>query len=179
LKDFGSQNGTYVNGERVNGRRALNDGDRVNLGKYRLVFHSPTMEASPFDVQDPAAYSVAGETDILPIMPDPEIQKCPFVGGLIVPARDREAPRIYKLDKDVLVVGSDSQCDIVVTDSSAPRRAALILRGWTGFQVVALGPGVQRNGAPLENKAELNTGDELLVGASPFKFRVGRPDVGP
>src|SRR5437870_904985 len=54
LKDFGSQNGTYVNGERLQGRRALNDGDRIGLGKYRLVFHAPEQDAVPFSVRDAA-----------------------------------------------------------------------------------------------------------------------------
>ncbi len=37
LKDLHSENGTYVNGEKV-GERALADGDRVQFGTVRLVF---------------------------------------------------------------------------------------------------------------------------------------------
>lgn len=36
-----SRNGTYVNGERVNGRRRLKDGDRIVCGETPLVFRAP------------------------------------------------------------------------------------------------------------------------------------------
>ena len=37
--DVGSLNGTYVNRDRID-RVALNDGDEVQIGKFRLVFLS-------------------------------------------------------------------------------------------------------------------------------------------
>jgi pSer/pThr/pTyr-binding forkhead associated (FHA) protein len=40
LKDLGSQNGTFLNGERVT-ERVLADGDRILIGDAKLVFHSP------------------------------------------------------------------------------------------------------------------------------------------
>jgi len=36
-----SRNGTYVNGERVNGRRRLADGDRLVFGETPVVFRAP------------------------------------------------------------------------------------------------------------------------------------------
>jgi pSer/pThr/pTyr-binding forkhead associated (FHA) protein len=36
-----SRNGTFVNGERVNGRRRLRDGDRLVLGETPIVFRAP------------------------------------------------------------------------------------------------------------------------------------------
>lgn len=38
LEDLGSENGTYVNGERVE-KHTLSDGDRVQIGGFLLVFH--------------------------------------------------------------------------------------------------------------------------------------------
>lgn len=38
VKDLGSLNKTYVNGELVGGRRTLRDGDVVRLGATDLVF---------------------------------------------------------------------------------------------------------------------------------------------
>ena len=37
VEDLGSRNGTYVNGQRVTGRRALRPGDEIRLGRARLV----------------------------------------------------------------------------------------------------------------------------------------------
>jgi pSer/pThr/pTyr-binding forkhead associated (FHA) protein len=39
-----SRNGTYVNGERIHGRRRLVDGDTLVIGSTALTFHSPTAE---------------------------------------------------------------------------------------------------------------------------------------
>ena len=41
-----SRNGTYVNGERVNGRRRLRDGDRLCFGETPVLFCSPAHEPS-------------------------------------------------------------------------------------------------------------------------------------
>jgi pSer/pThr/pTyr-binding forkhead associated (FHA) protein len=39
LRDLGSQNGTFVGGQRVDGARPLANGDDVRLGDVPLVFH--------------------------------------------------------------------------------------------------------------------------------------------
>jgi hypothetical protein len=39
VRDVGSLNGTYVNRERIE-ELMLSDGDEVQIGKYRLVFHA-------------------------------------------------------------------------------------------------------------------------------------------
>jgi pSer/pThr/pTyr-binding forkhead associated (FHA) protein len=48
LTDDGlSSNGTFVNGERVSGRRALNDGDTLRFGTTTMTFRSPERAPSP------------------------------------------------------------------------------------------------------------------------------------
>ena len=42
-----SRNGTFVNGERVAGRRRLLDGDVLLCGDTRLSFHSPFQSSDP------------------------------------------------------------------------------------------------------------------------------------
>jgi pSer/pThr/pTyr-binding forkhead associated (FHA) protein len=41
VRDLGSRNGTFVNGERIIGERALHSGDEIVLGRLRLVFRGP------------------------------------------------------------------------------------------------------------------------------------------
>lgn len=48
VRDLGSLNGSYYNGERIN-QVALSNGGEVQIGKYRLTFY-----ASPLDVGSPA-----------------------------------------------------------------------------------------------------------------------------
>src|SRR5262245_61869054 len=41
VRDLGSRNGTFVNGGRVIGERALHSGDEIRLGRLRLLFRGP------------------------------------------------------------------------------------------------------------------------------------------
>ncbi len=38
LRDLGSLNGTYVNRRRIEGDEPLEDGDELQIGKFRLTF---------------------------------------------------------------------------------------------------------------------------------------------
>jgi pSer/pThr/pTyr-binding forkhead associated (FHA) protein len=38
IRDLGSRNGTYLNGERISAERVLRSGDEVRVGKSRLIF---------------------------------------------------------------------------------------------------------------------------------------------
>jgi DNA-binding CsgD family transcriptional regulator len=42
VRDLGSRNGTFVNGDRIIGERAVHSGDEIVLGRLRLLFHGPT-----------------------------------------------------------------------------------------------------------------------------------------
>ena len=48
-----SRNGSFVNEERVNGRRLLTDGDELRLGQTRVLFRAP------FQVSDETRVSTA------------------------------------------------------------------------------------------------------------------------
>ena len=62
LTDEGlSRNGSFVNGERVEGRRRLRDGDVLRIGRTPLAFRLP----DPADSRPTAAASAAGELPVL------------------------------------------------------------------------------------------------------------------
>jgi pSer/pThr/pTyr-binding forkhead associated (FHA) protein len=46
VRDVGSLNGTYVQRDRID-EVALNDGDEVQIGKYRMVFHASPQDTGP------------------------------------------------------------------------------------------------------------------------------------
>jgi DNA-binding winged helix-turn-helix (wHTH) protein len=46
LEDLGSQNGTYLRGERITGRATLADGDEVRLGPVSIVFRHVSPDSS-------------------------------------------------------------------------------------------------------------------------------------
>jgi len=46
VRDAGSANGTFVNGDRLNAERLLQTGDEVGIGGARIVFRSPVVVSS-------------------------------------------------------------------------------------------------------------------------------------
>ena len=46
VEDLGSQNGTYVRGERINGRAALGDGDELRLGPVTMLIRLVSPDSS-------------------------------------------------------------------------------------------------------------------------------------
>ncbi len=46
VRDLGSRNGTFLNGERLLVERVLEPGDEVRVGETRLVFRAPTASAA-------------------------------------------------------------------------------------------------------------------------------------
>jgi adenylate cyclase len=73
LRDLGSLNGTYINGQRVAGEQWLNDGDEVALGNTRMVFReansgSPVAQG-PFNPGTSPYNPNAGGQNVAPVGP--------------------------------------------------------------------------------------------------------------
>ncbi|HTI74398.1 MAG TPA: FHA domain-containing protein [Mycobacterium sp.] len=49
IRDMGSRNGTYVNGEKIAAERVLHSGDEVRIGKSRLVYLEPRQVGAPVE----------------------------------------------------------------------------------------------------------------------------------
>jgi DNA-binding winged helix-turn-helix (wHTH) protein len=50
LEDLGSQNGTFLRGERITGRATLADGDEVRLGPVSIVFRQVSADGSTLPI---------------------------------------------------------------------------------------------------------------------------------
>ncbi|MEA2333409.1 MAG: hypothetical protein QOH58_3547 [Thermoleophilaceae bacterium] len=99
LADDGlSRNGSFVNGERVLGRRRLADGDVVRLGRTSIVFRAPRLATPSTAVGDLAAdvRLTAGERRVLIALCRPVAAP----GGSGVPARNREIADALHLTPD-------------------------------------------------------------------------------
>jgi len=58
IEDLGSQNGVYVNGERIQGRRELRAGDTIKICSHELQLVEPVPEPVP----EPNRYRITGDT---------------------------------------------------------------------------------------------------------------------
>ena len=64
VRDLGSRNGTFVNGDRIIGEHALHAGDEISLGRLRVRFHAPERGAETAAIAQPPSLT-ARERDVL------------------------------------------------------------------------------------------------------------------
>jgi len=94
-----SRNGTFVNGERIRGRRRLHDGDVVTVGETHLAFVAPTRSSA-----------AATKTAAHPGGPKPELTPAQHrvLEALCRPLADGGAPASNRAIADELVVAVDT-----------------------------------------------------------------------
>jgi pSer/pThr/pTyr-binding forkhead associated (FHA) protein len=86
IRDLGSRNGTYLNGERISAERVLRSGDEVRVGKSRLIFWDvKDAGGAPIDEETVAAQPselpprlTRREVDVLVVLCRPLVSDDPF-----------------------------------------------------------------------------------------------------
>ncbi|MDX1882421.1 FHA domain-containing protein [Mycolicibacterium sp. 120270] len=85
IRDVGSRNGTYVNGEKITSERVLRSGDEVRVGKSRLVYLESRQAGEPIDeatiVPDASQLPprlTRREVDVLMVLCRPLVSDDPF-----------------------------------------------------------------------------------------------------
>jgi len=100
---------------------------------------------------------------------DTEVRPSPgggAVGSLLVPGGRR-----MSIEADVVSIGRQDTCDVVLDDPTVSRNHAEVHRDADGFEVRDLGSrnGTRVNGLGIA-RTRLADGDELLIGAVPLRF---------
>lgn len=92
IEDLGSSNGTFVNGERVEGSRPLGDGDQIQLGGAILRVNEGTAETQMIDPGATEAYAGPAAAALEPEAQAPPPEK-PFIPAPATPEpRPAKAP---------------------------------------------------------------------------------------
>ncbi|HEX7827930.1 MAG TPA: FHA domain-containing protein [Mycobacterium sp.] len=91
IRDLGSRNGTYLNGERITAERVLRSGDEVRVGKSRLIFWEVKDTGGPLDEETVTAQPAElpprltrRELDVLVVLCRPLVSDDPFPEPLSV-----------------------------------------------------------------------------------------------
>lgn len=85
IRDLGSRNGTYLNGERITAERVLRSGDEVRVGKSRLLFWEVKTAGGALDEETVSAQPTElpprltpRELDVLKVLCRPLVSQDPF-----------------------------------------------------------------------------------------------------
>jgi pSer/pThr/pTyr-binding forkhead associated (FHA) protein len=184
LEDFGSMNGTFVNGQRVK-MVTLKPGDSVGIGKHTIVV-SESRDLDGFangGSAKPPAPKI-NETVMLDTKERREfLQKVAAVGesAQVAPARlkiatlvvrkGRTSRKEYSLNDKLTVVGKSSLATVKLKGWFAPKAAAQITRGEDGsYTIAAVDKTPSVNGLPITYPTVLTSGDMIAVAGTEIEF---------
>ncbi|MCS6912373.1 MAG: FHA domain-containing protein [Myxococcales bacterium] len=192
IEDLNSYNGIKVNGDRITGRAAIGEGDRIQIGDYQL---SVKLDKSEPKSNPPRAGASPDETVTTPFQkqqlagePTTQIQvqapasassvptvPTPVVSAAAAGATERPARLIviskqffrqeFPLDKAAVVIGRTDENDVVINHRSISRHHAKIVREGGRYHIIDLqsSNGVRVNGEEY-GKVELRKGDQIDLG---------------
>ena len=185
LEDFGSLNGTFVNGQRVK-MVTLKPGDSVMVGKHTIVV---TESSEPGGTMTwtgdsrPAAPKI-NETVMLDTKARREFLEQVAAGGessQIAPARVKIATLVvrsgktdrkeYSLTDKLTVVGKSAMATVKLKGWFAPKAAAQINRREDNDYYVGAADKVPSvNGQPIAHPTKLASGDVIAVAGIELEF---------
>jgi len=180
LKDLGSANGSFVNGDRVSGGCRLFHGDQVafdvigfqligsgrDLTGVRRLAGKQAEEARPaplkFEPIGPA------ETTEIAVVDDgmvPQIPESAETGAFLLGASEPISGLTFRTRIGRTVIGRDDDCDVVIADPTVSARHAEIIARPESCTVTNLlaTNGTRVNGQAVQS-AELKDGDLIRVG---------------
>lgn len=185
LEDFGSLNGTFVNGQRVK-MVSLKPGDSVMIGKHTLVV-TDSAEVRAFTLDHGAAKPAApkiNETVMLDTKERREFLQKVAAGGESVqvsPARlkiptlvvkkGKTDQREYSLTDKLTVIGKSAMATVKLKGWFAPKAAAQInRREGNSYYIGAADKIPSVNGQPIGHPMKLSSGDVITVAGIELEF---------
>jgi len=180
VNDLDSNNGTFLNGQRINGLTTLSFGDEIGIGKHVLVFDTHSKQDQ-----------FAGSSALGGAIPDMD---APGRGTMFVEPEQMEkiqekvvvtrkahlqvangwGGKLIPIEKADVILGKSEHCDIVTPGLFVSRRHAILSRLDNGFQLTNLAMllPARVNGIAIDS-ALLVDGDEIKIGRNRYTFHSG------
>src|SRR5262249_34967649 len=160
LLDYGSMNGTLINGQAARGPVPLRSGDMLRFGSqtYRIEFLTSGALARLPHFRDEPTHKVPRP----PSQPRPATPPLVLVGlsGVVEGVR-------WQLSEPVMIIGRDAERQIALPDPLVSHSHAQIIRQLAGYFISDLDSsnGTLLNGEPLVAPTLLSPGDVLQIGS--------------
>ncbi len=184
LRDLRSNNGTFVNGRRVDAHN-LNPGDEISIGKFTLTYDSDLGGVVPTQGGEKKAAAPAGGDDDFggmtmqmdqAALAQLQREKASRVRGYLEVDEKGQKKNVF-LEKSVFLFGKDEQSDVKLSGWFCPRKVAIIFRDESGFRLINVTPkgdSVYVNGKEVDD-VRLGDNDEITVRGLKMKFMRGTP----
>lgn len=153
LRDLGSQNGTWLDGDSVDVPKRMHSGNRIVLGQSELVF-----------VYEGDEGKLAAE--------EPGARQAGTPAPRLVVRSGRALGLTFVLERSPTLIGSDPSSGLWLSDPGVKSEHAHLERHSGRWRVVARVPGTEVNGVPLApgHGAELQEKHRLRIGGVELAF---------
>lgn len=188
VRDLGSTNGLTRGGKRVT-EWAINDGDEVSVGEYRLTFTLDGNEDAGDDDDDgvfvlpealggraATSFDATFLTTSTEGVDQGQRERSSNLRAFVVPEDAQSA--CWLVERDAFLIGRGGDCDLRVGGLFAPAVGAVVVRGYCGFSVVNMSGRdgwLRVNGVKVPRLAHLGGSTRLEVGKQALQFMVGAP----
>ncbi|MBF0368844.1 MAG: FHA domain-containing protein [Magnetococcales bacterium] len=186
VEDLGSNNGTWLNGNRINAITPLKDGDVIGIGKHHLQFVAGGRQAAPQKQSPAAAQSADSSADFDGTVfisagkeppPMPANVGTPGAAAFLslLSSGDSVPGGRTRFDlSETMTLGKSSGADVRLSGFFTPGIAAVITQKADGFRVRPMGGWFKPrlNGAKLTRIEMLSHGDLLEIRNFRFKFNL-------
>jgi len=193
IEDLSSYNGIKVNGNKIAGRVAVTEGDRIQIGDYVLGLklegsaqlaprpttpeEAKTTEMRRQDAATPDAKAADAETAHIKIDDVPDAQPAeptstdPTKAAKLVCVSLNFARSVFPLTKSAMVLGRTDDNDVVINHRSISRHHCRVVEEVGRYTIIDLqsANGVRVNGEEY-GKVELRKGDQIDLGHVRLRF---------
>lgn len=169
LTDLGSNNGTWVNEQRIAQPVELKDGDRVKIGETLFTFKAPRGDSQPAPSESPRQPSGADGSTMMW-----------ETSTLLTLVRASDGAE-FGLTRSMRV-GRDESADLLIKDDPSVSQFHAqfeIAQGQVFIADMNSRNGVWVNGKRITGKVPLKHGDKIHIGKTVFRLRVGDQSLPP
>lgn len=176
LRDLRSNNGTFVNGRRVDAHN-LNSGDEISIGKFTLAFAMDGAQVESVE-EKKSTDDFGGMTMQMDQAALAQLQRerASKVRGYLVIEEKKGKKNVF-LEKSVFVFGKSEQSDVQLGGWWCPRKVAIIFRDESGFRLINVTPKgdqVRVNNKTIDD-VRLGDNDEIQIRGLKMHFMRGTP----
>ncbi len=116
IEDLGSLNGTFINGNKITERTALNEDDIIQIGKFKLSPAGTSTRKVAMSQSSSADLDMDEETVFVARKKQPAPQQKTADGLSLTVISGSGQPRVVSLEgRGSIKIGKDSNCDLVLT----------------------------------------------------------------
>ena len=171
IEDLNSYNGIKVNGNRVGGRVAVTEGDRIQIGDYLLGLREEHAASTREGREEPEAEESASMADAQSLSPESDALASSHPAARLVCVSSNFAGLEFELSKPAMVLGRTEDNDLIVDHRSISRHHCRIVEEQGRSTIIDLhsANGVRVNGERY-GKVELRRGDLIDLGHVCLRF---------